>query len=406
MYQLTEAEEQQRKIRGLAIVSIASQIKRINKLHYRVRSQSNENLWYDVVKQYCHNLGGREDGRYTCTCPDFKFRSIICKHIHSVNFSKELRKQIVSEDVIQTPTISLPKSIECVKCKTEDNIVKDGKRYNKKGLIQKYLCRNCDYRFVINVGFENSKKDPKLICACIDLYFKGVSLRKVADHVKQFYGVKISNVSVLRWVQRFGEVVAPFVNNLKAPNMSGVFHVDEMVVHVRNETISKGHYQWLWNFMDETTRFWVTSMISQRREITDARAVFQDAKSKTCNTKAIVHDGLFSYDRAFQKEYHTMKTPRVMNIRSISVRKEGLNSRVERLNGTMSDREKVMRGMNTKESSQKLIEAMRVHYNFVREHSSLKKTPAEQAGITLPLKENKIESLIRLATINKIVKSA
>ena len=395
---MTQAEEQ-RKIRGLAIISIANQIKRINKLHYRVRSQSDENLWYDVVKQYGHNLGGREDGRYTCTCPDFKFRSINCKHIFSVNFSKELRKQIVSEDVIQTPTISLPKSIECIKCKT-DSVVKDGKRYNKKGLIQKYLCRNCDYRFVVNTGFENSKKDPKLICACIDLYFKGVSLRKVADHVKQFYGVSISNVSVLRWVQRFGEVVAPFVDNLKAPNMSGIFHVDEMVVHVRREEISKGHYQWLWNYLDETTRFWVTSMISQRREVSDARAVFQDAKSKTHNTKAVVHDGLFSYDKAFQKEYHTMKKPRVMNIRSISVRKEGLNSRVERLNGTMRDREKVMRGMNTKESSQKLIESMRVHYNFVREHSSLKKTPAEQAGFKLELGQNKIENLIKLATSN------
>ncbi|MCV0372410.1 MAG: DDE-type integrase/transposase/recombinase [Nitrosarchaeum sp.] len=399
MYQTIQAEEE-RKIRGLAIVSIANQIKRINKLHYRVRSQSNENLWYDVVKQYGQNLGGREDGRYTCTCPDFKFRSVICKHIHSVHFSKELRKKIVSEDVIQSPVISLPKSnsIECVKCKTEDNIVKDGKRYNKKGVIQKYLCRNCDYRFVVNIGFENSKKDPKLICACIDLYFKGVSLRKVADHVKQFYGVSISNVSVLRWVQRFGEVVAPFVDSLKTPNMSGIFHVDEMVVHVRREEINKGHYQWLWNYLDETTRFWVTSMISQRREISDARAVFQDAKNKTTNTKAVIHDGLFSYDKAFQKEFHTMKTPRVMNIRSVSVRKEGLNSKVERLNGTMRDREKVMRGMNTRESSQKLIEAMRIHYNFIREHSSLGKTPAEQAGVNLELGENKIKTLLELSS--------
>lgn len=142
-------------------------------------------------------------------------------------------------------------------------------------------------------------------------------------------------------------------------------------------------------------------MISQRREVSDARAVFQDAKNKTTNTKAVVHDGLFSYDKAFQKEFHTMKKPRVMNVRSISVRKEGLNSRVERLNGTMRDREKVMRGMNTKESSQKLIEAMRVHYNFVREHSSLGKTPAEQAGIKIELGNNKIENLIKMASKNK-----
>lgn len=115
----------------------------------------------------------------------------------------------------------------------------------------------------------------------------------------------------------------------------------------------------------------------------------------------MIHDGLPSYNVAFQKEFFTLKNPRVKNIRSISVRNEGLNSRVERLNGTMRDREKIMRGMQTKDSAQKIIESMRVHYNFVRIHQSLKKTPAEQAGINLELGENKIKSLIELAKQNK-----
>jgi hypothetical protein len=63
----------------------------------------------------------------------------------------------------------------------------------------------------------------------------------------------------------------------------------------------------------------------------------------------------------------------------------------------MRDREKVMRGMHLKESAQKMIEAMRIHYNYCREHSRLGKTPAEQAGIKLPLEANKVESMIRLA---------
>jgi hypothetical protein len=66
----------------------------------------------------------------------------------------------------------------------------------------------------------------------------------------------------------------------------------------------------------------------------------------------VIHDGLPSYNEAFQKEYYTMKNLRVKNIRSISVRNEGLNSRVERLIGTMRDREKVMRGMHSGISSE------------------------------------------------------
>jgi putative transposase len=102
--------------------------------------------------------------------------------------------------------------------------------------------------------------------------------------------------------------------------------------------------------MDDTTRFWISTMISQRREATDTVTVFKDSRSGTNHTKSIIHDGLKSYDEAFQKEYFTLKNPRVKNVRSISVRDEGLNSKVERLYGTIREREKVMRGMQTRQT--------------------------------------------------------
>ena len=64
-----------------------------------------------------------------------------------------------------------------------------------------------------------------------------------------------------------------------------------------------------------------------------------------------------------------------------------------------------MRGMQSKETTQKIIEAMRIHYNFCREHSKLGKTPAEAAGLNIDFK-----GLIRIAkkqelTINKVKQS-
>lgn len=393
--------EMARQVRGLAIVSIGSCIKRINKLHYKVKSQSKgEETWYDVIKQYGSNLGSRQEGQWTCSCPDFLYRKIVCKHVYAVGFSKELRRRIVQQDAvlppIQPPVIS--QCAECPKCRLSDNVVRDGKRQNKSGAIQKYLCRSCNFRFISNAGFEHSKKNPRIITLALDLYFKGISLRKVADHVKQYHNVKVNGSSVLRWVQRFADEVSPFVNRYLAPtHTSGILHVDEMVINARQE---KENQAWLWNMMDDATRFWITSKISQRREIADARAVFQDQKKITGTPKAVIHDGLPSYNEAFQKEYYTKKNPRVKNIRSISVRNEGLNSRVERLNGTMRDREKVMRGMHTKESAQKIIEAIRINYNYCRVHSALDgKTPAEWAGVKLDVPEGstRIESLMRMA---------
>lgn len=53
--------------------------------------------------------------------------------------------------------------------------------------------------------------------------------------------------------------------------------------------------------------------------------------------------------------------------------------------------------MDRAESAQKVIETIRIHYNFCRDHSKLGRTLAEAAGINLNLGQNKIETLIKLA---------
>jgi hypothetical protein len=74
-----------------------------------------------------------------------------------------------------------------------------------------------------------------------------------------------------------------------------------------------------------------------------------------------------------------------------------LNPKVERLNGTVRDRETVMRGIDNAEAAQELIDAMRIHYNFIRVNQAINQTPAKAAGINLNLGENKVESLMRQA---------
>lgn len=343
------------------------------------------------------NIGGYIDGEWTCNCQDFLQRHVACKHIFAVSISKQLRRRVKPQDVVPIIINQTEPTIICESCNSAD-IIKFGIRHNRRGDVQRYRCKKCGHRFIINHGFKKARANPEAVTAALDLYFKGVSLRKVGDHIKQFYGITVSHVSIRKWINKFVDIVRPFVNALKPPQLSGIYHVDEMMIHVRREKTDKGHYQWLWNLMDDTTRFWISGMLSQRREVSDARKVFFDTKSKTLQTKAIVHDGLPSYDDAFNKEYFVLKSPRTQNIRSVSLRKRGLNSKVERLNGTIRDREKVMRGMNKNATAQKIIEAMRIYYNFCRQHSKLKTTPAERAGIQLELKPNKVEGLIRLAS--------
>jgi len=77
--------------------------------------------------------------------------------------------------------------------------------------------------------------------------------------------------------------------------------------------------------------------------------------------------------------------------------REGTNNNiVERLHGTVKERLKVMRGLDRDETAQRMLEANRIYYNYLRPHQALNgKTPAEKAGIDLRLEGNKWIALIR-----------
>jgi hypothetical protein len=65
--------------------------------------------------------------------------------------------------------------------------------------MQRYVCKACSHRFVVNPAFENAKASAKIITTAIDLYFKGVSFRKISDHLKQFYSFEIHCSNVCRY---------------------------------------------------------------------------------------------------------------------------------------------------------------------------------------------------------------
>lgn len=59
------------------------------------------------------------------------------------------------------------------------------------------------------------------------------------------------------------------------------------------------------------------------------------------------------------------------------------NNRIERLNGTLREWVEVTRGWKTMKTP--LAEGQRIHYNFVKPHTSLEgMTPAQRAGLAIP----------------------
>ena len=77
------------------------------------------------------------------------------------------------------------------------------------------------------------------------------------------------------------------------------------------------------------------------------------------------------------------------------------NNMVERLHGTIRERNKTMRGLDNEQTAQTIMDGMRIYYNFIRPHMALNgKTPAEMANIDLNLEGNRWMALIKKARPN------
>jgi transposase-like protein/predicted RNA-binding Zn-ribbon protein involved in translation (DUF1610 family) len=355
----------QREMRGLAILAMGSQIKRLDASTYRVKSQSG-NGWYLVV---------REGLEWICECPDHVNRKVICKHIFAVEFSQTLRQKVASENFGLEENIVESETV-CKKCGSSI-VIRQGIRKNKSGNSQRFLCKECGFKFVLKEsGFHKMKNQPKIVTLALDLYFKGISYRKIVDHLKQFYGIKVSHVAIIKWIRKYTQLMKQYTDSL-TPQTSGIWHTDEMAINI------KGQYNWLWNVMDHETRFLLASQISQRREVKDARNVFQNAK-KVANGKpqVMVTDGLQAYSEAFKKEFFTLRNPRVKHIRKPRFVDKTNNNIVERMQGSIRERDKVLRALKKRDENQ-IIDGFKIYYNFIRPHQALQgKTPAEKARVS------------------------
>lgn len=183
-------------------------------------------------------------------------------------------------------------------------------------------------------------------------------------------------------------IINDYTATLK-PELSLIWHTDEMMIK------SGGRWRWLWNVMDEQSRFIIASRVSAKRDVYEARQLFAKAVEQAgMKPNYVVTDGLQAYGEAIRKELRTMHSPRNMHRRLPTIRGIPNNNAIERLQGTIRERDKVLRGIKKDDSP--IIEGIRNYYNFIRPHQTFDgKTPAEVANLNLELAQNKWLSLIR-----------
>jgi transposase-like protein len=149
--------------------------------------------------------------------------------------------------------------------------------------------------------------------------------------------------------------------------------------------------------MDDETRYWIAQEVAGSKYKHDAQKLFQMAKRVTGkNPETLITDGLPAYHDAFNKEFWTMrKDTRPEHINAIKLQGDMNNNKMERFNGEVRDREKVIRGIKKEDSA--ILSGYQIFHNFVRQHMALDgKTPSEMCGLKVE-GQNKWITLIQNA---------
>lgn len=78
----------------------------------------------------------------------------------------------------------------------------------------------------------------------------------------------------------------------------------------------------------------------------------------------MITDGLPAYHDAYKKEFWTLRNPRTEHVRHIKLKGDMNNNKMERLNGEIRDREKVMRGM--KKDDTPVLKGYQIFHDYIR----------------------------------------
>jgi transposase-like protein len=352
-------------MRGMAITETLS-IKENEDGSFAVPSQTGKNIVYTV--RIIEN-------KFVCDCPDFTHRKPeVCKHGYACKFWIATNTFL---DNKPKPKVFAEDSTQCDRCGSIRTI-----HYGKSAEKQVFYCKDCQHKFKEPSLLKKARYDPNIITLTLDLYFSGLSLRKVARSVNDHFGLEIDHSTVYNWIKTYIPIISNYVNSLvPSESSSKRWSADEVFVAMKDGVVRKTttNLAFLWNVMDFQTRYVLASKLSERRDTKGAIQVFQEAikNAHGMQPNIITTDALQAYDVGIKavfdnKPWHKART---------GINKpHANNNRIERSNGTQRERIKVQRGWKSMDTL--IPEGLRIHMNCVKPHMALQgRTPAQKIGL-------------------------
>ena len=273
-----------------------------------------------------------------------------------------------------TETTTTTYTVSCPAC-DGDKVKKHGKQKGQ----QRYFCKGCKKAFRAGGKAEGQRMDAEMVGSAIRDFYSGKSYKAIAEGLHDEYDLPVepSKATVYEWVRDYTDKAVAEMKDHKATT-GGHWAADEMMVDVG------GQKMWLWNCIDQETRYVLASHLTPRRDANAARVVLRKAAEAADRPpKTITTDKLASYGPAIKDVL-----PETKHTLSQGITADINNNLSERLQGTFRDRTKTLRGLDSRKTGQRYLDGWIFTYNQFRGHESLNDdTPAKRAKVNPPFKE-------------------
>ena len=260
--------------------------------------------------------------------------------------------------------------IKCPHCENE-GVLKYG---TYKG-VQRYWCKVCRRKFKADDTLFHMKTPANQVSSALNMYYEGMSIKGIRRNLQQEYGNMPSTATIYEWIQKYTQYATDSIKGYQPKKIGDTWIADETVLEIDGQNV------WLFDLIDDKTRYLLATRISQSRTTRDAQMLYDRAvKTAGKEPDKVITDKLASYlDVRYGKDTE--------HIQSRPFAVEDNTQKIERFHSTLKQRTKVMRGLKNIESAHDFVNGWLVHYNYLRPHTALDdKTPAEVAGVDYPYK--------------------
>jgi len=259
--------------------------------------------------------------------------------------------------------------------------------------VQRYWCKDCKRKFTELDTLLKMKTPINEIGSVLDMYYGGMPIDAIQTHLNQAYGKYLSEPAIYKWIVRFTKEAIVKAKDFK-PKVGNIWIADETGVNVGNRNV------WFWDIIDTKSRYLLASHISITRTTEDAQMLIEKAIKRAGKMpEVVITDKLSAYIEGID----LASRGRVRHIISRPFTDEDSTNIIERFQGTLKQRTRVIHHFKDLDTARLLTEGWLIHYNFFKEHESLGNVPpAKHMKVEMPFQDwNDIVRYSSLADITR-----